>query len=302
LFGLIKWFTLSTAILAAAIFLTQHPVLEETDVEDINILPYELSGKQDAKTMLIMLHGFPNTFRLWDEMTKNLVKDYYVLNISYPNFAKELQIRWGMDLDNIVGLIKQTIDHVEAESNHKYTKMIVAHDWGALLTYIFDNTYPKYVQDIVALDVSSKKDDSLKAKIITVLYQGYLRAAFLFGGKVGDIMTKGFISLYKAYGITSEDKERVGASWNYMYYYLHKRYEHYQDILNNYEPSVPIAFFYGTEKKMMFHNDEFVEKLKGTKHCEVHGVKDGHWVMSKEENRMLIVKTIRQRAARIEKK
>jgi hypothetical protein len=30
------------------------------------LLPHELSGNKNSKTLVVLLHGFPDTMRLWD--------------------------------------------------------------------------------------------------------------------------------------------------------------------------------------------------------------------------------------------
>ena len=121
--------------------------------KQIEHLPYELKGNLHSKVMLIFIHGYPNTFRLWDETIEKVEKDYTCLSISYPNFTPELKLKWGMDLRDITFYIKQTIEIVEeklrTQNKSKSTteKIIVSHDFGAFITYMFEHQYKHYVNE-----------------------------------------------------------------------------------------------------------------------------------------------------------
>jgi len=203
--------------------------------------------------MLIFLHGYPNTFRMWDNMIQLLQNDYLILNISYPNFAEELKLKWGLDLNLIPSFIKATIENVEKINKKNYKKMIISHDWGALFTYLFDTEFPGYVDDLVTLDIGIGGDDSIKSKLLSVGYQLYLASAFVIGGRIGDFMTKALMEYFfpRAWGISDSEYERIDSSFNYPYYYIWKNIGTYKAKLASYKPSGPICFVYGTKKKKM---------------------------------------------------
>jgi pimeloyl-ACP methyl ester carboxylesterase len=50
---------------------------------EIKTLPFELRGNQNAKSMVIFLHGWPDTCRLWDFYVNELEEKYIILNITY---------------------------------------------------------------------------------------------------------------------------------------------------------------------------------------------------------------------------
>lgn len=39
------------------------------------MLPHELSGNSNSDTLLIFLHGFPDSVRLWDSIIFNILID-----------------------------------------------------------------------------------------------------------------------------------------------------------------------------------------------------------------------------------
>jgi pimeloyl-ACP methyl ester carboxylesterase len=253
----------------------------KSSIDTIDVLPFETKGNPNSKVMVIFLHGFPNTFRMWDKTIDNLHKDYFCVNLSYPNFSKDVQIKWGMDIIDIVNLIKKTVDKLEKDNKQTYKKVFVAHDWGSIFAYILDYYHPKFMSELVSLDVGAGIENTIKAKLNAFSYQSFLAANFLIGGHLGKLMTKYFIDKSNPYGLTIDDYSRIDSSWNYIYYYFWKRIFYYKNIIDNYEPSVPITYIYGTEKPYMFHNDKFINNLKKNKSSEVHSVKENHWVMNK---------------------
>ena len=61
-------------------------------------LPYEVSGNSNSNSMVIFLHGWPDSIRLWDGVIQGLDSDSYKLAISYPNYSKEEKSKWGIDI------------------------------------------------------------------------------------------------------------------------------------------------------------------------------------------------------------
>ena len=215
-----KLFLLSIFILSLSYFFYQKS--PETPV--LKTLPYELSGSPDSQATLVFLHGWPNTFRMWDKMIENLKKDYFIINISYPNLAKGVNMEWGLDQEELAHLIHKTVLEIEAKlqpgkTSHK--RLFVAHDWGSILAYILDTHYGGFIQSLVSLDVGGEIENTIKAKLSMAAYQWYLTANFLIGGHIGKIGTKFFFDhCMKAYGLSEEDHSRLDSSWNYFYYYF----------------------------------------------------------------------------------
>lgn len=98
-------------------------------------LPFEASGKKDSKTLVVLLHGWPDSVRLWDATIAQVKdEDAQFLNISYPNYHPAETLRFGQSLETIVDRVKATVDFVVAGRPMK--KIFVTHDWGALFGYL----------------------------------------------------------------------------------------------------------------------------------------------------------------------
>jgi pimeloyl-ACP methyl ester carboxylesterase len=292
MFRYLKYLFLSFIILGISFYFQ-----EGDKIDHITSLPHELSGNKQSEVMLVFLHGYPNTLRLWDTAISKLKDKYLCLNISYPNFSKELQLKWGMDLQSIARLIKETIYHVGNKNPQIKKKIVVSHDWGAGLTYFLDFYHPKTVDHIITLDVGLGPDESMKGWLIARTYQSYLAASFLIGGPIGRAMTRLFemVMMKDAYGMTQEDKERWNETWNYFYYHrLRNGGQMYTDIYSSYKPSAGIDYIYAKDKVLQFHNNWFLELLKNTPNSSVTAVSGGHWIM--KDHLDLIIEKINKQA------
>jgi pimeloyl-ACP methyl ester carboxylesterase len=277
-------------MLLTAIYIMNHG---EEPHDDIKYLPHELSGNPESKVMLVFLHGWPNTFRMWDKMIEDLKSDHYCLNISYPNFAESLKLKWGMGLMEIVKLIKATVEHVETTNNKNYKKVFVAHDWGSAFSMILTQTYENFVDDLIALDVGVGID-GIKGQLFTFAYQTYLASNFVIGGPIGNFFTRLFVDYFaKPKEFTKDDDKRLNASWNYMYYYFWWNIKSYMKIIKEFKVKCPIAYVYGKRKPLQFHSAKFLDQLKECEKCEFHEIDTGHWVM--ENNTEFLNKIIRRR-------
>ena len=283
--GVFKTLFFSSLLISTAFIAFQ--ILDKEDISHIKNLPYKKVGNKTAKTMLIFLHGYPNTLNLWNDLTEKLKSKYLCISISYPNYSEELKLRWGLSFEQIVPLIKKTIDLVQENnksSNANYEKVLIGHDWGSILTFKTENAYGTYFKEIWSFDVTMQIDDSkIQNRLMAVTYQTYLASAFFIGGPIGNKMTRLFYNLIKSkiYGNTEEDNERIDSSWNYFYFYLYRNIFQFREQAMMYKSKVPIVYMYGKDKRFMFHSAKFLEMLSTTANSEVHELEGDHWFMAK---------------------
>ena len=108
-------------------------------------LPYNITGNNDSEYMIVFLHGWPDSIKLWDQIIDLLHKndpDTLKLAISYPNYDSRETSRCGTSIQNILLRIKHTIDMIDNNKNRK--KILVGHDWGSFFLFSLDKMYPKY--------------------------------------------------------------------------------------------------------------------------------------------------------------
>jgi len=250
--------------------------------------------------MLVLLHGFPNSMRQWDNLKGGLEADNLVLNVSYPNFSKEVTLKWGLELGDVVVLLKKTIELVETNNSKEYKKTFIIHDWGSAIGFLFDLTYPGVIHDMVTLDIGIPLDQSIYAQLVTVTYQSYLASAFLIGGPIGDFMVRNFVKYLvpAIWGPNTEklDDEFLTASIAYYYFHFIKKFVSLLKMFIPYVPSCPVAFIYGKSKNFMFHDKLWLDKIKDKKHTEIHEIADeGHWVNTKSKNNQFLTDLIKRR-------
>ena len=243
-------------------------------------LPYEKSGNPKSNQMLVFLHGWPDTTQLWDNISPNFEKDYYIISISYPNFSEKEQKKWGEDFPDMARRIKATLDF---ENKAKRRITLVAHDWGAIYAYTFDQLFPKYISDLIALDVSPW----VKPNLLVVIYQFILVVAFLIGGKIGEFLSKSTAKFFK---YKPSYYNRINGSWGYPYYYFWRNLIKSKFTskskripgFGRYFPSCPVAYVYGKKKPCQFHTQRWLDKVAEDPKNFVQGLNTGHWITKEQ--------------------
>ena len=267
------------------------------DKKGFKPLPYELSGNLHSNQLLVFMHGYPDTLALWHPIIAELEADYYCLSVSYPNFSDREKNKKGIKFEDLLDRLKVTIDGVN-DTQRKI--IIVSHDWGAILSYWFDQRYPNFVKEIISYDVGQ----GAKKTFFGVFYQLFLTISFLLCRCLGDGMTRWMVTKLK---YRPPHFQQIGGSWNYFYADLWGR------ILRSmcccccagknripfikYEPTCDIVYTYATDKPFQFHGDEWIQMLEGMPNSEVHTVTGGHWIPVKHPQ--LVVDTVKRRAERI---
>ena len=259
-------------------------------------LPYKLSGNLSSPYLLIFMHGYPDTFELWDPLIAPFALDFLCANISYPNFATlKQESKWGYDFPEITEALKRTLDKIDLTPNESNTvilkeKLLIAHDWGCFYGYIFDKKYPGYIKGMVALDVAPY----FTPGIYEAAYQLTLAVGFLVGGTIGQFLTRKVLKLFE---YQSPWSKYVNASMNYPYYYLYRNIFRSilgkdKPFLTGYVPSFPVTYIYAKDKKTQFQNQKWFDWLNKNKGICV-AVNGGHWIMNKHKE--LIIEKVKER-------
>ncbi len=229
-----------------------------------------VDGPEAAET-LVFLQGWPDDATLWDPQVAALSGRFRCVRTTLPNFDGTKTTRWGPSTAEIVDALVAMIE--EAAPGEKVT--LVAHDWGAYWAYRLYAQRPDLVRRFAALDIGAHVEASAKAAIGGVSYQGWLILAFLFGGPIGDWMTR---SLAKLIGAPL-DRAQINSGMNYPYRNAWRdigRGEGMPESADEW-PRGPVLFVYGKEKPFPFHSKEWlahVERGGGT----IVELPCGHWV------------------------
>ena len=149
-----------------------------------------VEGPSDAVVTVVMIHGWPDTYRLWDAQVTALAKTFRCVRFSLPGFEVAAPAR-RVSLDQMVALFGEIVDAVSPDA----PVTLLLHDWGCVFGYQFAARQPQRVAQVIGIDVGDTfapsfiKSLSLKAKLMIGGYQGWLAIAHSLG-PVGTSMTR----------------------------------------------------------------------------------------------------------------
>ena len=230
----------------------------------------------DGPETILMLHGWPDTHRLWDRQVAYFGKRHRCVTVTLPGFGELGQAR-GHTLDHVVSVIAQVVDAISPD--RKVTLML--HDWGCAFGYQFAMLHPERVARIVAIDVGDANSPafqqslSMVAKGMVFAYQITLALGWYIGGRIGDGLTRGMAKALQA----KAESHRVHAGMNYPYAMRWFKAFGGLDGMRQIEPACPFFYAYGRKKPFMFHSPQWVQRLAKHSGSAVHGFDSGHWVM-----------------------
>lgn len=160
-------------------------------------LPYKLNGIKSSSTLLVFIHGFPNTMKIWSDYISSFQNSHLILSLSFPNYvpseialdnqeerSEVTESYWGISTKEVILRMKATIDSVNKE---KRKVVFIGHDLGAYFSFGFDKEFPNYIEKMVILDVSFQKEDKFELNtLVLLIYQLTLSFCFLLGYPIGD--------------------------------------------------------------------------------------------------------------------
>lgn len=235
----------------------------------------------DGAEAIVMVHGWPDTYRLWDAQVHSLSDRYCCIRFTLPGF-NAAHPRQAYSLDEMTSLFKQIIEQVCPKQ--KVTLML--HDWGCVFGYELYTRNPQMVSRVIGVDigdhVSLQQSRTLRESLMVFMYQGWLALAWIFGGRIGDLMTR-----VMARGLGCPSPQASMHSQMGYPYFMHwfGGRQSYRRHRQPFMPSCPMLFIYGSDKPLMFHAKAWADDLSRTRGNEVVELDTGHWVMSAQPER-----------------
>ncbi len=225
---------------------------------------------------ILMIHGWPDTWRLWDPQVDALQRRHRCVRFTLPGFDTS-KPRRGCSLAELIEFFKKVVDAVSP--GRPVTLML--HDWGAVFGYQFAMAHPSLVARIVGVDIGDtvspgyRKSLPLSAKFAIFVYQSWLAVAWRIGGALGDRMTLGMARALKV----PSDMSHIGSCMNYPYDIQwtgsHGSYRHLVPV----DPACPMLFIYGRRKPFLFHSPDWARRIAGRPGSRVVPMEARHWVM-----------------------
>ena len=225
---------------------------------------------------IVMLHGWPDTQRLWDAQVEALSERYRCVRFMLPGYELPARPR-PPSLDEVVETIRRVVE--EACPGERVTLLL--HDWGCVFGYQFTLRHPHLVARVIGVDVGDggsrrhAAEMTLKARLLVLAYQLWLASAWRIGGRVGDRMARLAARALRC----PADPHVVHAHMGYPYA---MRWFGVAGGFRNaavFHPQVPMLYIYGERKPFMFHSRRWAQELAAQPGSRVLGLPTGHWVM-----------------------
>ena len=226
-------------------------------------------GKGGGKT-IVMVHGWPDTARLWQPQIEALQDRYECIAITLPGFEGEKR---AYTLDEVVEAIRAAV------GDRRVTLLL--HDWGCLYGYQFAMRHPHLVERVIGVDIGDAgsrahlAEIGVRGKLMIVAYQHWLALAWRIGGRMGDAMSRAMARLLRC----PTDPGTIFAQMAYPYAVRWLGAAGGFHGLRAFQPQVPMLFLYGERKPVMFHSRDWAERLAARKGNRVIAFPTGHWIM-----------------------
>jgi pimeloyl-ACP methyl ester carboxylesterase len=231
---------------------------------------------------IVMIHGWPDTYRVWDAQVAELRHRYRCVRFTLPGFDIT-KPRRSYSLDAMMRVLLHIINSV----NKKEKVILMLHDWGCVFGYEFYMRNKALVSAIIGVDIGDAQSKatirsrSVGQKMMVSGYQSTLALAWAIGGPVGTVMTR---TMARVLGAPSP-REHISVGMDYPYYILTAGAAGSYSSLVPFVPKVPMLFIYGTRKPFMFHSPQWTETMAAREGCKVVAMETDHWPMRRQPER-----------------
>jgi pimeloyl-ACP methyl ester carboxylesterase len=210
---------------------------QQLQVEGIDVF---IEGQ--GNETIVMIHGWPDTYRLWDAQVDFFKTKYRCVRFTLPGFDIDKPCQ-AFSLQQTIQIFKSIIEKVSPDQK----AILMLHDWGCVFGYQFYMQNQSMVSRIIGVDIGDmstlEADLSAKAKCMILTYQMWLALAWRIGGRLGDKMTRSMARALKC----QSDPQYIGVCMNYPYYITWFKAHGSYDAAASFDPSCPMLFMYGTK-------------------------------------------------------
>ena len=216
---------------------------------------------------IVMIHGWPDTHRLWDGAVGALKDRYRCVRFTLPGFDSP-QRPYG--LDELLAIVEKLVDGKRVT--------LLVHDWGCFLGYQFAMRHPALVERVVGVDIGDTgsrahlAEIGLRGKLMLLAYQLWLALAWRLNS---DRMARGMARLLRV----PADPSSVRAHMGYLYAVRWLGVAGGFRDVRVFKPFCPMLYVYGERKPIMFHSRSWAERLAAQPGNRVVALPTGHWLM-----------------------
>jgi len=237
-----------------------------------------LEGRGDRT--VVMVHGWPDTHRLWDGAVAALQADYRCVRFTFPG-SDAPPAGPAPSLAEITARLLAIID--KASPDQPVTLLL--HDWGCFFGYELAARHPERIARIIGVDIGDAtspayiKSLTLGSKLMILIYQFWLASAWFVGrylsGAVADAMTRWMAGAMRC------PAPKPGIRWFMNLPYAMTWFGVGGGIGSamRFKPHCPVLYFYGERKPFMFHSRKWLDAVNAAPGSKAVGYASGHWVM-----------------------
>jgi len=225
---------------------------------------------------IVMIHGWPDTHRLWDRQVEALKARYRCVRFTLPGFERSAEKR-AYPLDELLETLRRVVE--QACPGERVTLLL--HDWGCFFGYQFAMRHPELVERVIGVDIGdagsrqNRAELGLRGRLMVLGYQLWLALAWRIGGGIGDAMARWMARALRC----PTDPSTIGSQMGYGYAIRWLGVAGGFRGVKVFEPKWPMLFTYGERKPFMFHSRSWVERLAARPGNRVIGFPTGHWIM-----------------------
>lgn len=229
---------------------------------------------------LLMLHGWPDTHRLWDDAVARLSPQWRCARFTWPGFELGGPRR-ARTLDELVELLRQVVERLTAQAGSGRKVTLLLHDWGCVFGYQFAMRHPSLVARVIGVDVGDagsrwhRRELGGRAKAGIAAYQLWLALAWRLGGALGDRMSRAMARWLRAPGAAADIHAGMAYPYDMAWTGSHGGLRQLLDVA----PGCPMLYLYGRRKPLQFQSRRWTEALAAQPGNRVMALPTGHWVM-----------------------
>jgi pimeloyl-ACP methyl ester carboxylesterase len=98
-------------------------------------------GMQGRGKCLVLLHGFLESLKIWDDFTNQLSKEFKVLTIDLPGHGASEALAEVHSMELMADMVKAVLEHLKIQEC-----VMIGHSMGGYVTSAFASKYPEYLR------------------------------------------------------------------------------------------------------------------------------------------------------------
>jgi cis-3-alkyl-4-acyloxetan-2-one decarboxylase len=240
----------------------------------------EVFVEGQGEQTIVMLHGWPDTHRLWDSTVQALGAKYRCVRFTFPG-NEAATSGPSRSLDQITALLLEIVD--QASPGKPVTLLL--HDWGCFFGYEFAARHPHRAARVVGMDIGDVTSPdfirslTLGQKLMALFYQLWLAMSWVLGrfvsGAAGDFFTRLMARLMHC----PAQQQDIRWYMNFPYAMAWLGLGGGMRGAKRFKPHCPMLYLYGKRKPLLFHSPKWLDKLNTTPGSKAVGLPCGHWIM-----------------------